>query len=146
MEQSISVDIDAPIERVWEVLSDAEHWPEWTESVTWVRRLDDGPFRPGSRVKINQPRIPTVDWTVTELDPGRSFTWVSAGPGARTTARHRLEELPEGGTRAHLAVEMAGLVGALVGRLYAGLTRRYLGMEAAGLKRRCEGSDDLGVR
>ena len=67
MEQSATIDIAAPPDRVWQVLSDVEHWPEWTDTVRWVRRVDDGPLRTGSQAKISQPRIPTVDYVVTEL-------------------------------------------------------------------------------
>ena len=98
MEQSITVDVAAPPERVWEVLSDVEYWSEWTSTVTLVRRLDEGPLRTGSRAKIRQPRIPETEYVVTELEPGRSFTWVATGPGVLTTARHDVEPLPGGGT------------------------------------------------
>ncbi|NUR81645.1 MAG: hypothetical protein HOQ21_14525 [Dermatophilaceae bacterium] len=43
--------------------------------------LHDGPLRVGATATIDQPRIPTVRWTVTALTPGRSFTWESGGPG-----------------------------------------------------------------
>ena len=138
MERSVSIDIAAPVERVWEVLTDVEQWSEWTDSVTMARRLDEGPLRTGSRAEITQPKVPKSVYTVTELEPDRSFTWVQTGPGVRTTARHELAALPGGGTRVRLAVEQAGPVGALVGRLYAGLTERYLAMESAGLKARAE--------
>jgi uncharacterized protein YndB with AHSA1/START domain len=139
MEQSITVEIAAPAERVWEVLTDVEQWSEWTETVIWVRRLDEGPLRSGSRAKINQPKIPETEYVVTELDPGRSFTWVATGPGVTTTARHEVEGLPGGGSRVTLAVEQGGLLGSVMGRFYRGLTDRYLANEAAGLKSRCEG-------
>ena len=138
MEQSTTVDLAAPPELVWQVLSDVEHWSDWTASVRWVRRLEDGPLRPGSTAKISQPKVPTVDWVVTELDPGRTFTWVSVAPGAVTTARHSVEALPGGGSRVRLSVDQAGMLGSLVGRLYRGLTDRYLAMESAGLKACCE--------
>lgn len=138
MEQSITVDIAAPPERVWEVLSNVEYWPEWTPTVTSVRLLDDGPLRPGSRAKISQPRLPETEYVVTELTPGRSFTWVAAGPGVLTTARHDAEPLPGGGTRVRLSVSQAGWLGSVMGRLYRGLTDRYLTNEANGLKARCE--------
>ena len=138
MEQSATIDIAAPPDRVWQVLSDVEHWPEWTDTVRWVRRVDDGPLRTGSQAKISQPRIPTVDYVVTELEPGRSFTWVSGGGAALTTARHVLEPLPGGGTRVLLSVKQEGWLGSFVGRFYRGLTNRYLATEAAGLKARSE--------
>jgi uncharacterized protein YndB with AHSA1/START domain len=139
VEQSTTVEIAAPPERVWEVMADVERWSEWTDSVTMVRRLDEGPLRAGARAKVNQPRIPETEYVVTELEPGRSFTWVATAPGVLTTARHTIEPLAEGGSRVRLSVEQAGWLGSLVGRLYRGITDRYLATEAAGLKARCEG-------
>ena len=139
MEQSTRIDIEAPVDRVWEVLRDVERWPEWTSTVTSVRRLDNGPLAGGSRARIEQPRIPPTEYVVTELEPSRSFTWVATGPGVRTTARHLLEALGTGGTRVTLAVEQAGLVGAVMGRFYRRLTDRYLATEAEGIKARSEG-------
>ena len=108
MEQSVTVEIAAPADRVWEVLTDVEQWPEWTGTVTWVRRLDEGPLRSGSRAKIKQPKIPDTEYVVTELEPDRSFTWVATGPGVTTTARHTLEALPGGGSRVTLSSRAAG--------------------------------------
>jgi uncharacterized protein YndB with AHSA1/START domain len=146
MEQSITVEIDAPIVTVWAVLSDAENWPSWAQTVTTVTVEGGGPLQVGSRATIKQPRIPKTVWTVTELVPGRSFTWTTKGPGVVGVARHELTERPEGGTRARLAVEQTGWLGGPIGRLYAGLTDRYLAMEAAGLRRRSEAaaSSDFG--
>ncbi|WP_270889519.1 SRPBCC family protein [Pedococcus sp. 5OH_020] len=140
MEHSTVVDIAASPQRVWQVLTDVERWPDWTRSVRWVRRLEEGPLRTGSRAKISQPRLPTVDWTVIDLEPEEGFTWVSTGPGSKATARHWIQPLPGGGSTVRLSVEQSGPLGVLVGRLYSGLTDRYLAMEAAGLKRQCEAS------
>jgi uncharacterized protein YndB with AHSA1/START domain len=139
MEQTTTIDIAAPPERVWEVMADVERWSEWTTTVTWVRRLDEGPLRPGSRAKIKQPRLPETEYVVTELDPGRSFSWVATAPGVLTTARHDIEALPSGGSQVRLAVEQAGWLGSVVGRFYRGMTDRYLATEAIGLKARSEG-------
>ena len=124
MEQSTRIDVEAPVGQVWEVLREVELWPEWAPTVTSVRCLDDGPLAVGSRVRVEQPRIPPTEYVVTELEPGRSFTWVATGPGVRTTARHLLEDLGPGGTRVTLAVEQAGPVGVVMGRFYRRLTVR----------------------
>jgi uncharacterized membrane protein len=139
VEQSTRIDVEAPVEQVWEVLREVERWPEWASTVTSVRRLDDGPLAVGSRVRVEQPRIPPTEYVVTELEPSRSFTWVATGPGVRTTARHLLEELSTGSTRVTLAVEQAGPVGVVMGRFYRRFTDRYLSAEAEGIKARSEG-------
>ena len=139
MEQSTRIDVGASVERVWEVLREVERWPEWAPTVTSVRHLDEGPLAVGSRVRVEQPRIPPTEYVVTQLEPSRSFTWVATGAGVRTTARHVLEGIDTGGTRVTLAVEMAGPVGRVMGRFYRRLTDRYLTAEAEGIKARSEG-------
>ena len=134
-----SIDIDAPADRVWAVMTDVERWPEWTESVTTIRRLDAGPFTVGSRVRIKQPRLPSSILTVTGLEPERGFTWVATSPGLRVTASHRIEATPRG-VRVILSVRYEGLFGGPAGRLWRSLTERYLRLEAEGLRRRSEQS------
>ncbi len=138
---SISVDIAALPARVWAVMCDAERWPEWTTTVTSIRRRDGGPLAVGSRVWIRQPNLPPAAWTVTELENGRGFTWVSGGPGMRVTARHWIDPVASG-SRATLSIHYSGLLAPLLAPLLAWLTRnindRYLAIEAAGLKARSE--------
>jgi uncharacterized protein YndB with AHSA1/START domain len=136
---SVAVDIQASPDRVWAVMSDIERWPEWTPTVTSIQRLDRGPLAIGSRVRIRQPKLPPAEWKVTELDEGRSFTWVTRSPGVRVTARHGVEA-NQGGSRATLSLQFSGLLGPLVACLTRGLTERYLCLEARGLRERSEGS------
>ena len=139
MAQHIGIEVECLIQRVWEVLVDVERWPEWTDSVTSVRRLDEGQLAIGSQVEISQPRIPTGTYTVTGLEPGRSFSWEQRQPGSMVVAHHACTPpLADGGTHVELRVVMGGAVGGIVGRMYRKLTDRYLAMEAAGLKARSE--------
>ncbi len=134
---STSVDIAAQTGRVWEVMTDVERWSEWTPSVTRVTRLDHAPFGVGSRAHVEQPKLPRAVWRVTEIEPGRSFTWVNTGPGVRVVGRHTVEATPTG-SRATLSVDFQGPIGGLVGLMTKRLTERYLGFEADGLKARSE--------
>lgn len=132
-----TIEIAALPERVWTIMSDVERWHEWTASITSIRLLD-GPLAPGARAEVRQPKLPTVVWQVTSLDPGRSFEWEVRSPGSHVVGIHRVE--PKGtGSLATLAVVQGGPVGWLIGRMIAGLTRSYVAMEAAGLKARAEG-------
>jgi uncharacterized protein YndB with AHSA1/START domain len=131
---SISVDIQAAPQRVWEVLSDSERWHEWTPSVTSVEMLDE-PLAVGSRAIIRQPELPPAKFKVTALERGRSFTWASGIPGIVVVhAHHSIEPAPQG-ARVTLRLRFDGLLGGVMGRRMAELNHRYLAMEAAGLKR-----------
>jgi uncharacterized protein YndB with AHSA1/START domain len=90
VEYETSVRIDAPPEKVWRVLTDVERWPEWTPSMTRVERLQTGPLQVGSTARIKQPKFPPTVWRVTELEPGRSFSWAAGGPGVATVGGHRM--------------------------------------------------------
>ena len=134
---AIAVEVSAPPERVWAVMSDIERWPEWTPPVTRVERLDPGPLAVGQRTRILQPSLPAAVWRITALEQGRSFTWVTRSPGVVVTARH-LVEPAGGGSRARLALHFGGMLGPLVARIARGLNTRYLALEAAGLRQRSE--------
>jgi carbon monoxide dehydrogenase subunit G len=133
-----AVEIAAPPERVWAVMSEIERWAEWTPSVTRVERLDPGPLAVGHRARIRQPRLLPAVWRVTAIEPGRGFTWVTRSAGLRATGGHRVE--PAGsGSRAELTLRFEGPLAGLVARLFGALTTRYLALEAGGLKERSEG-------
>lgn len=138
MDYEVTVAIDAPAERVWAVLADLPAWPEWTKSMRQVKPLDDGPVGEGSRVRVRQPSLPTVVWTVTSWDPGRSFTWASSSPGVATEADHELATNGTGGTTVTLRIRQKGLLAPLVHLLIGKRTRQYVQMEADGLKQRAE--------
>ena len=138
MEFTHQVVIDAPVERVWAVYADVEHWADWTASIRSVELLDGASLVLGAKAKIRQPKLPVATWEVTALAEGRSWTWVATGPGARTTADHAMTPQADGTTLVETRLTQEGPLGAVIGRVYASLTRRYLAMEAAGLKARCE--------
>jgi len=137
---SDSIDIDAPVDVVWSVYSDVEHWPDWTASVTTVDLSPSGPLAVGSRATIKQPRLPKVEWTVTALDAGREWVWENKAPGAVSVAAHSVRALDDGRTHVELWIDQRGVVGRAIGVLARRMTRRYLRMEAEGLKRRAESS------
>lgn len=137
MDFEVTVDIAAPPRTVWTVISDVERWPEWTPSITTIRRIDQGPFRVGSSADVKQPRLPRNRFQVTRLEEDRGFDWESRSPGLIGVGRHWIEPTA-GGSRATLGVDFRGVLAPLIRLLYGSLTQRYIEMEAAGLKRRAE--------
>ncbi|WP_059015235.1 SRPBCC family protein [Mycobacterium sp. M26] len=135
---SSTVTIDAPAALVWQVFTDVQRWPEWTASVNRLVGLDGPDLAVGRRFQIDQPRMPRLRWTVTELVADTSWTWVQTSPGGRTTARHDVVANPDGTTEVRQVLDQGGVIGGLVGRMMRSMTQRYLEMEGQGLKRRSE--------
>ena len=125
---SVTFDVQASADRVFSVLQDVERWPEWTATMTAVKKMDDGPLVVGSKVRV---------WLVTELDKNRVFTWGTRSPGIQVTGDHRIESVGSS-SRVTLSLDVSGLLGPLVSRLFRGLNERYVATEAKGLKERCE--------
>lgn len=134
-----AVTIAAPPERVWAVVVDVERWPERIPTVDTVERLDAGPLVVGSRTRLEQPRLPTAVWTVTELTGGSSYTWESTSPGVTVTATHVVEPHPDG-SRLTLSVSVAGPISGIGWLMTRKLTKRYVETEAASIKQTAETS------
>ncbi|GAA4716947.1 Polyketide cyclase / dehydrase and lipid transport [Promicromonospora umidemergens] len=134
---STSAEIDASPEAVWAVLSDIEHMPDWTPSITSVAIID-GPNPPdvGTQVRIEQPRLPLAVWLIDEWDPPRHFAWISEAPGVTTQAEHLVERLPDGRSLVTLAITQTGGLAWLLGRLVMGRTREYVDTELSSLRAR----------
>lgn len=82
------VRIECPSDKVWAVLADIPGWPTWTPTVTFARRVS-GDGR-GARFVLKQPLQREATWTVTDWEPGRSFTWERTGSPRHFVARHEL--------------------------------------------------------
>ena len=133
-----SIDIDARQQRVWDVLSDLESWPQRIETVDVVEFLTPAPVGVGSRVRLKQPKLPEGIWEITAWDAPSYFEYRQRSGGATTVAGHRVETLAEGRSRLTLTLDMRGLLVPVVTLFYKGLTNRYMTMEAQGMKRAAE--------
>ncbi|GAA1840399.1 hypothetical protein GCM10009836_19680 [Pseudonocardia ailaonensis] len=136
MRYRATVRIAAPPERAWEILAAVTEWPSWTPTVTAVQ-TGPGPLRVGQVVRVSQPGRRPTDYTVSELTPGRSFTWGRAGAAVRQEAGHEVEAA-DGGCAVHLEFAMEGPLGSLLGALAGGRIRSMVDTEAASLKARAE--------
>jgi uncharacterized membrane protein len=133
-----SIDIDARQQRVWEVLSDLEAWPQRIKTVDVVELLTPTPVGEGSCVRLKQPNLPEGTWEVTVWDAPSYFEFRQKSGGVTNVAGHRVEALEEGRSRLSLTLDMRGLLVPVVALFYKGLTNRYMTVEAQGMKRAAE--------
>lgn len=134
-----SIDINATPDRVWEVMSNIDRWPDWTPSVLSVKKLTSGPLAPGTEARVHARGAPESLWTVSEAVPARSFTWGTKVRGAATTAGHVIEPMPSG-SRVTLSVEIGGIAAALLKPVLGRGIRQNLRLESEGLKEQSEAS------
>jgi uncharacterized membrane protein len=135
-----SIEIDAPPQRVWEVLSDLEAWPQRIETVDDVELVTPAPLAKGSQVRLKQPKLPEGTWDITVWDAPSYFEWRQKSGGMTSVASHRVEPLEDRRSRLSLTLDMRGPLIPIVALFYKGLTNRYMTLEAQGMKRAAESS------
>ena len=133
-----SIDIDAPQQRVWDVLSDIEGWPRRIETVDEVELLSPAPITKGSQVRLKQPKLPEGTWDVTAWDAPSYFEWTQKTGGTTSIAGHRVEALGDDRARLTLTLDMRGFLVPIIALFYKKLTIRYMNLEAEGMKRASE--------
>ena len=133
-----SIEIDAPQQRAWDVLSDLQAWPQRIETVDTVELLTPEPLGKGSRVRLRQPKLPEGTWDITIWDAPAYFEWTQKEGGTTIVAGHRVEALGDDRARLTLTIDMRGLLVPIIGRFYKRLTNDYMNREAEGMKRAAE--------
>jgi hypothetical protein len=133
-----TIDIDAPADRVWAVVSDVAAWPSVVDTVERIELLTPPPLTVGSRVRIRQPKLPEGDWLVSAWEAPSFFEWIQRSGGMTVVASHRVEGLGQGRARLTLTIDMRGLLAPVMGRVYRNLTDDYLCRETEGIRRASE--------
>ena len=95
------VRIAAPIEGVWETLTDLEAYREWNPFIVSAAGRAEVGERLTNRMQPPGGRAITIRPTVTEVEPGATFEWLGhLGLPGIFDGRHRFELSPseDGGT------------------------------------------------
>jgi len=134
-EVSVSVDIPAPPETVWAVLTDTEAYPQWNTLLSV-----QGEFAVGETVTVwlSMPGLPTIPISpeITAVEPRRALRWRSRLFGIEAEHAFLLEPLTDGGTRFVQTERFSGAVaGPVVGRFERRIRRGFEQMNV-GLSRR----------
>lgn len=100
-----TVRIEAPVERVWRLLSDPSTWASLDPGINDVRL--EGPVAVDTRFtwKKGGARMRS---RFAVVDPRREITWTGRAAGANAVHRHLLRELEDGATEVRTEESMGG--------------------------------------
>ena len=139
-----SVEIDAPIERCYEIAADIAHAPEWQGSLKDVEVLErDGDKRAALAETESDAKVKTVRAVLRfSYHPPTAITWVQEkGDTKALTGSWAFEDLGGGRTRATYGLEAdpGRMLGLLLRGPAEGKVRDFLlGDAAEGLKQHVE--------
>jgi carbon monoxide dehydrogenase subunit G len=142
---SSTEEIDAPIERVWEVVEDVVAAPEWQAGLKDVEELErDGDGHVTLVESQNDAKVRTVRSTVRfAYDGPTRLSWSQEDGDLKSAdGSWELEDLGDGRTRAtySLEVDLGRMLGlAIRGPLVDLLRGQLVGARAGELKARVEG-------
>jgi hypothetical protein len=140
MEFSSVRTLAVPIERAWQLQLAHEEWAEHIPHFEAVRRVDGGAaeFGMGSKARITQRGLGTVEWTVVQFHGSgddRSYSWTGSVRGMQFEGRHRVTAIDADHTTMTLGIAGSGLVLTLLGPLLRGTVRKALEAEADAFQR-----------
>ncbi len=137
---SATIQIDAPPQAVWAVLTDLGRYPEWNP----LFREASGQVAVGSRITLRSVhpangRLMTVKPKITVAEPDAELRWVASLPGI-ISGEHRFAlTLADGGTRLEQSETFRGLLTAFSGRTFARAEASFQALNEA-VKNRAESS------
>jgi uncharacterized membrane protein len=133
-----TVNIDAPPEKVYDVVMDAGRLEDWVTIHHHLEDAPDGPLRKGSKLtqtlKLAGKKF-NVRWTVVENDPCVRVVWEGRGPVA-SHARVVYEFEGNGGGTTFSYLNEYDLPGGALGRIAGRAVSRVTQKELEGSLRR----------
>ena len=133
-----TIQIDAPPEAVWAVLTDLGRYQDWNP----LFREASGQVAVGNRIKLRSVhpangRMMTVKPKITVADPGAELSWVASLPGIMS-GEHRFTLTPAGGgTQLVQSEAFRGLLAAFSLKTFTRAEASFQGLNEA-LKQRAE--------
>jgi uncharacterized protein YndB with AHSA1/START domain len=123
------IEIDAPIERVWEIVMDPYRLGDWVTIHKSVDNVSRIPLRRGATMDQAMSVVGLtfhVHWRLTEIDAPREARWEGGGPAhSDALIRYELERTNSGRTRFRYTNEFhppGGRLGSMASRFIVGAT------------------------
>lgn len=118
--------VGVPSQVAWDHLARIEQWPSWARHIKRIELQPSGELGSQSTGVIYLTNGMKPVFRMTELDPPRSWKWVSGFLWCTVIYDHRFEPLGAERTRVTFIVEAEGLGARVLGRLFAWIYRRNL--------------------
>ena len=134
-ELRVTRQVDAPVERVWELITDVENSKDTISAITEVERLDDGTtFDVGTRWKETRVMFgkeASEEMEVVAIEPGHSYTVAANSRGMDYTSVMSVEPSESGAALTmSFAAEPTGALSKVfastIGRMFEGGTRKAI--------------------
>jgi hypothetical protein len=100
-----SVELDIPVEELWQTFLDVEHWPEWNPCI-WRSRVREGELREGATltwvfnpIKRWYPYKMPARAEIVEFQQHDRVTWEVKAPGFHALHSYRFAGLGPGRSR-----------------------------------------------
>jgi uncharacterized membrane protein len=112
-----TIEVNAPVEVVFELYSDFERFPEWMKSIKEVRQTGERMTRWTAEAPLMN-----VEWEAetTEFEPNRKLAWRTVRGDVQMEGEVTFEDAGQGTTRMHFSLNYeppAGRLGSLVAHL-----------------------------
>jgi carbon monoxide dehydrogenase subunit G len=113
-----SIDIKAPVKKVWALVDKVEEWPQWMPSIKKIERVSKGPLAVGSQVsvtaKVSRLTVKLL-MTITEFVPERRVVLGGKVLGTKLKRFYALEPA-NGKTNVIIGGDVSGALAWLVSR------------------------------
>jgi len=118
MRFSSSVEINAPVGKVWSLVDRLEEWPQWMPSIKKIEKVSSGPLSVGSQLSVTAKvsRL-TVNllMTITEFAPERSVVMQGKALGTNLIRFYTFEPVNDK-AKVTIGGEVSGLLARLARR------------------------------
>jgi len=113
-----SVEINAPVEKVWTLVDNLEEWPQWIPSIRKIEMVSKGPLTVGSQLSVTA-RVSRLTirllMTITEFVSERAVVMEGKALGTRLTRFYTLEPVNDK-TRVTVGGQVSGILAWLARR------------------------------
>lgn len=107
-----SIEINAPVKKVWALIDKLEEWPQWMPSIKKIERVSKGPLAVGSQLSVTAKvsgLTVTLRMTIREFVPERTVVMQGKTLGTNLTRFYNLEPV-NGKTKVTVGGDVSGVL------------------------------------